>query len=108
MKRTFRLVDRKLVEVTHIRSASVAPFVQPDYPDYQSPVDGQVVHGKRGRRYDLARTQSRPWEGREAEQKEADRHNHYDEVRQDHRLNESLQKAYAQLHPDKRRILNNG
>lgn len=107
MKRTYVIRDRKLVEVTR-HSGPRTHFVQGDYPDYESPVDGRIVHGKKGRRYDLERTQSRPWEGKDAEQREMNRQNNYDYERQDRRLDESVQRAYAQLHPDKRRVLNNG
>ncbi|CAB4188164.1 hypothetical protein UFOVP1165_57 [uncultured Caudovirales phage] len=105
MKRTYRLIDGQWTEIVRNRSQSVAPYVQPDYPDYESPVDGRVVHGKKGRRYDLERTQSRPWEGREAEQKEVDRHNAYQEQKMDRRLEETTRRTLAQMHPAKRRIL---
>lgn len=103
MKRTYVLRDGKLVEkhVARIREH----FVQPDYEDYQSPVDGRIVHGKSGRRYDLARTQSRPWEGMEQEKKERDRDNRDYEHKEDRRLDESVKYAIQQMHPDKRREL---
>jgi len=42
-------------------------------PAYESPVDGRVVDGRKQRRNDLARTHSRPYEGREQEVKEANK-----------------------------------
>lgn len=48
-------------------------FVWDDLPGYESPVTGLWVEGRRARRNDLEATQSRPWEGREQEAKEAAR-----------------------------------
>ncbi len=42
-------------------------------PSYQSPVSGKWIDSPSQRRDDLAKTGSRPWEGMEAEQKEAAR-----------------------------------
>jgi len=42
-------------------------LVMPDLPDYISPVTDQLVSGRRQRREDLARTQSRPYESGERE-----------------------------------------
>lgn len=105
MKRTYRLIDGQFVEIIKRRTPNAAPYVQDDYPDYESPVDGRIVHGKRGRRYDLERTQSRPWEGREAEQKEENRHIAYREEAMDRKLEETTRRTLAQMHPAKRRIL---
>jgi hypothetical protein len=52
-------------------AAPAAPAVWNDLPAYESPVDGRVVDGRKQRRDDLARTHSRPYEGREQEEKEA-------------------------------------
>ena len=86
----------------------VAPAVFGDLPDYTSPVDGTVVHGRRGRRHDLARSNCRPYEGREAEAREANRQRAYDEQRQDSRLDAAARTAYAQLSPEKRRAIERG
>ena len=48
-----------------------APTVWDDLPGYESPVTGLWVEGRKQRREDLKRTNSRPWEGREQEAKEA-------------------------------------
>lgn len=47
------------------------PVVWDDLPGYHSPVTGLWVEGRRQRRNDLAATHSRPYEGRETEEKEA-------------------------------------
>lgn len=104
VRRTYRRIDGQWVEVTKAQPGRFH-YVQGDYPDYQSPIDGTVVHGKRGRRYDLEANQCRPWEGREAEQREADRRSAYHEQALDRQLHESTHSALAQMHPAKRRIL---
>lgn len=104
MKRTFRQINGKFVEVTH-KAVHCSAYVQPDYPDYESPIDGRVVHGKKGRRYDLARSSSRPWEGMEQERKEVDRDNRIYEQHEDRRLDESVKYAIEQMHPDSRKRL---
>lgn len=82
-----------------------APVVIGDLPAYQSPIDGRTVEGRKQRRDDLARTHSRPWEGREAEEKEAKRQKQYIEQKSEARLNESAWRAWHELSPEKRRIL---
>src|SRR5882724_1203129 len=48
-----------------------AAIVQPDIPEYTSPVDGRIVRGKRQRIEDLKRNHARPWEGLDAERQHA-------------------------------------
>lgn len=55
------------------RKSRALHFIQPDLPGYQSPVTGLWVEGRKARREDLLRTGSRPYEGREQEQKEANK-----------------------------------
>jgi hypothetical protein len=50
-----------------------APAVQADLPGYTSPIDGRWIEGRRARLEDLKRNNCRPWEGIEAEKKEAER-----------------------------------
>lgn len=61
---------KEMVEVSATRSQALH-FIQPDLPGYESPVTGLWVEGRKARREDLRRTNSRPWEGMEQEQKEA-------------------------------------
>lgn len=58
-----------------IRMARVieAPAVHADLPGYTSPIDGRWIEGRRARMEDLKRNNCRPWEGMEAEKKEAER-----------------------------------
>lgn len=73
MRRRYRWDPKakSMVEIPLYTPTAVAPAVWNDLPAYESPVDGQVVDGRRQRRNDLARTNSRPYEGREQEEKEA-------------------------------------
>lgn len=50
-----------------------APAVRADLPGYTSPIDGKWIEGRRARTEDLKRNNCRPWEGMEAEKKEAER-----------------------------------
>jgi hypothetical protein len=62
----------KLVEVPlESRQAPAGPVVWDDLPEYESPVTGLIVRGRRARREDLKRTGCRPYEGREQEEKHA-------------------------------------
>lgn len=97
-----------LVEVPTTWTQPVAPTVVPDLPGYHSPVTGEWIEGRKARREDLKRTGSRPWEGREAEQKEADRQKAYEEKRNDHKLDEAARRAFYQLSPQQRRALERG
>lgn len=97
---------KALVEVpTDYRAPSrEAPMIFGDIPEYVSPASGLVVRGRRARREDLKRTQSRPWEGLEQEKREAERQRQYAEARSDRKLEEHARRALAQMPPDRRRI----
>jgi hypothetical protein len=71
-------------------------LIMADLPGYQSPVSGKWIDGRKARREDLARTQCRPYEGREQEQKEIDRQRQYDERRLDKRADELAHRAWAE------------
>jgi len=82
---------------------TAAPYVVGDLPDYESPIDGRVVHGRAGRREDLRRSGCRPYEGREAEQKEASRIRRNDEQARDRAIERTAQAVWANLSPEKKR-----
>lgn len=63
--------SKSLIETQTRGPVSIAPFIHADLPGYQSPVTGKWIEGRRARRDDLARSHSRPWEGRDQEAKEA-------------------------------------
>lgn len=89
----------------YLNPTPLTHFVMPDLPDYQSPVDGRVVSGRRQRREDLRRTGSRPWEGLQQEKKEAARRIGYEEKRMEQRLTETAHRAMHQISYSSRRIL---
>jgi hypothetical protein len=78
-------------------------FVLGDLPDYESPIDGRVVNGRAGRREDLRRSGCRPYEGRDAEQKEATRIRRNDEAARDRAITHTAQTVWAHLSPEKKR-----
>lgn len=75
-RKTYRWIDGALTLVavdgvsTQPPSAST-PYIQGDLPGYASPIDGKWIEGRRARREDLKRSNSRPWEGRAQEEQEA-------------------------------------
>lgn len=77
MRRRYRwdADSKSMVEVPwDSRQEALSPVIWDDLPAYESPIDGRVVDGRRQRRNDLARTHSRPYEGRQQEGKEAARY----------------------------------
>jgi hypothetical protein len=79
---------RQLITATHI---------QPDIPEYTSPIDGRVIRGRRARKYDLERSNSREYEGLEAEQKEAARIRAHKEKQIEAKVDETLQRTITDL-----------
>jgi hypothetical protein len=83
-------------------------YVMPDLPDYESPIDGRVVHGRAGRREDLRRSGSRPYEGREAEAREAARARKNHEAAQERAIERTAQAVWANMSPEKKRAAMRG
>lgn len=81
------------------------PMVYGDLPSYQSPIDGKWVDGRVARREDLARNNCRPWEGMQQERKEAARQQAYEHQKQDRRLDETVNRSWAQISERSRRAL---
>lgn len=73
--------------------------------EYISPTSGKAITTERARRDDLKRTGCRPYEGFEAEKKEADKSRKEQEKKSDAKLEESTRRAYHQLSPKQRRVL---
>ena len=98
---------KEMVEIdANARTEQRAPMVVPDLPGYVSPVTGLWVEGRKQRREDLKRTNSRPWEGLQQERAEAARRERYDEQRRDQRLEHAARDAYHQrLTPAQRRLV---
>lgn len=94
----------RLVEV-EITRREFGALIMPDLPAYVSPVSGKLVDGRRARREDLARTHSRPYEGREQEAKEIARKQAYAEQRMEHRLDETVHRTLSEMPERIRRTL---
>lgn len=69
-------------------------FIQTDsHVEYISPVTDKLISGRRQQRYDLHSTGSRIYEGREQEQKEADRYQAYEDEKLDRDLDVTIQET---------------
>jgi hypothetical protein len=79
-------------------------YVQRDIA-YESPTTGRVITSHRARLDDLKRSRARPWEGLEQEKKEAARKRGYIEQKQDAKLEEAARRAWHQMPPAKRAVL---
>lgn len=80
-------------------------FVQADLPGYVSPTTGRWIEGRAARREDLERSGARPWEGFEQEKKEAQKRAREAEAKLDKQLEHAARKAFHELPPAKRRLL---
>ena len=76
-----------------------------DTPSYQSPIDGKWIDGRKARKEDMKRSGSRPWEGMEAEKKEASRFRAEADQQFNRRLDERVERTYYELPASKRRAL---
>lgn len=81
--------------------------IQP-WEAYESPASGKMITSRKERREDMARTNSRPWEGLAVEKQEAARQRAYQEQRSDARLHEAVARSFYQMDPKKRRELTRG
>lgn len=84
---------------------NTGPTVIDEIEPYVSPVTGQLIDSRAKRREDLLRTNSRPYEGRDQELKEAARQRAYEAQRHEKKLDESVWRAWYSMSPDKRRQL---
>lgn len=85
--------------------AGVVKFPAGGGHEYVSTTTGKYITTERARRDDLKRSGCRPYEGLEAEKKEAERKRKYEEEKSDAKLEEAARRAYYQLSPSKRRTL---
>lgn len=106
MRRRYRWDPKRnqLVEIA-VAQPKFGLMLMPDLPAYVSPVSGKLIDGRRARREDLARTHSRPYEGREQEAKEIARKQAYAEQRLDTRLTESVHRTLNEMPERVRRTL---
>ena len=82
-----------------------SPLIFGDLPDYQSPVTGHWVSGRVGRREDLKRTGSRPWEGLAEERREAAKVAAETERKLDAAIERGVAESFYAMPPRKRDIL---
>ncbi|HZT03697.1 MAG TPA: FmdB family zinc ribbon protein [Steroidobacteraceae bacterium] len=85
--------------------AGVVKFPAAGGHEYVSTTTGKYITTERARRDDLKRSGCRQYEGFEQEKKEADRKRAYEEQESDAKLEEAARRAYYQLSPSKRRVL---
>jgi hypothetical protein len=105
LRRRWDPVKRQMVDVpidSGPRKAGV--HIWDDLPDYESPVTGKVVAGRKQRREDLKRTGSRPYEGREQEVKQAQRVQAENERKLDNLADKMARRGWAQASPRVRRF----
>ena len=72
-------------------------FIIGDIEPYQSPVDSRIINSRKDHRDDLLRTGCRVYEGRDQEQREADRHVAQDNERFENSLGDKMLKVQSQL-----------
>jgi len=72
MTKTYRQINGEFVEMER-QPPRPRVHIHGDIEPYLSPIDNSVVSSRSTRRDDLARSGCRPWEGTEAETREAER-----------------------------------
>lgn len=73
--------------------------------EYISPVSGKAITTQRGRIEDLKRSGCRPYEGFQSESRQAAGVRAHEEKKADAKLHDTVARAYHQLSPTKRRML---
>lgn len=97
MRRCYRWnpESSRMEEVFSQRQERLTPDVHFDLPGYVSPVTGKWVEGRRARSEDLKRSGSRPYEGREQEQKEIARQEAYADQQRDKRMERDVADVWS-------------
>jgi len=88
--------DKRLLSAPMMR-ADIQPW-----DAYQSPATGKLITSYAQRRADMKAAGCRDWEGRESEQKNADRQKQYAEQENDAKLDTTVRTAWAQLSSEKK------
>lgn len=83
-------------------------FVIGEIPEYHSPIDGSLIDSRKKRNQDLQRSGSRPWEGIEQENKEAERRRANIQRQEESRAFKAAERAFMQLPENVRRQLAGG
>lgn len=80
------------------RRQSKAEFLIMDRWDaYESETSGQIISNRKQRDYDLKSTGCRPYEGKQSELQEAQRHNAYKRSQLKHEMRETMEKTYYEI-----------
>ena len=93
-------LDKLHMHAYPVRSAMV--YVM---PAYQSPVTGKWIDTPSQRRDDMARNNSRPWEGMESEKRVATQRKASEEKQADAAIESAVVSAWHQLPSEKRALL---
>lgn len=97
-RRRYVAVGNRWVPIEYAPApARAGPMIVPDLPAYTSPIDGRLIDGRTQRREDLKRNGARPWEGLEAEKREAARAQQYAEQKSDRQLERAAGEVYGQF-----------
>jgi hypothetical protein len=83
-------------------SAPMARFDIQPWDAYESPATGKRITSYAQRREDMKAAGCRDYEGRESEQRNAQRQNQYVEQEQEVKLDVAVRTAWAQLSPEKK------
>lgn len=108
-RKTYRWIDGVLTLVAengrYLDAAPPeTPMIVPDLPGYESPVTGKWIEGRKARREDLKRTNSRPWEGIEQERKEAAKIQRDNDRKQDQLAERMAHRLWANAPESARRL----
>jgi hypothetical protein len=100
-RKTYRFVNGEMVLVAMngiplYKEPREAPDIMPDLPGYESPIDGRWIEGRKARREDLKRSNSRPWEGLEQEKREKARYWAEQERKTDQLAEKLAHRAWAE------------
>lgn len=88
-----------------ILTPPLATFDIQPWDSYVSPATGKLITSKAERKADMKASGCREWEGIATERKESMRLKKVDEDKMEQKLDEAAQKAWAQLEPDKKKVL---
>jgi hypothetical protein len=87
-------------------TAKQAPYIAPDLPGYESPIDGKWVEGRAARREDLKRNRCIPYDPEM--KKDAARNLEEIEKKADAKLHDAVARTYYSMPESKRRVLARG
>jgi len=88
----------ELIEVSTDYQAPAAPLViQDTIAPYESPASGRMIESRSARRQDFKRTKSRPYEGLEVENREAQKHRAGIETKFEQQVSDIVDREYSRM-----------